>query len=122
MATGAIRGGCYCGAVRYQVDSPPRIATMCHCEDCRKSCGAQSVAWVTFLAESFAFVQGEPASHRSSPGVIRTFCSACGTSLTYRNDERAHEIDVTTASLEDPEAFPPAKHLFPEQKLSWVWR
>jgi len=79
-----------------------------------------AVAWVTFPAERFAWVRGTPAEFASSPGVRRTFCGRCGTSLTYRSDERADEIDVTTASLDDPEAFPPEKEVFAEQKLSWA--
>jgi hypothetical protein len=115
-----IQGGCFCGTIRYRATSPPRISTICHCADCRKASGAASVAWVTFPAEGFAFVEGEPSRYRSSPPVVRTFCGRCGTPLTYRSDERKHEIDVTTASLDEPEAFPPTKHVFPEQKLSWV--
>jgi hypothetical protein len=115
-----IEGGCFCGAVRYCAGEPPHISTNCHCADCRKACGAQAVAWVTFPLPSFAFVQGEPARFHSSPPVMRTFCGRCGTQLTYQHDDRAREIDVTTASLDDPEAFPPEKEVFKEQKLSWV--
>lgn len=114
-----IKGGCYCGAVRYRADGPPRVAANCHCADCRRAAGAQAVAWVTFPETSFAWVQGEPVTFASSPGVRRTFCGRCGTSLTYAHDERQGEIDVTTASLDDPEAFPPEKSVFAEQKLSW---
>src|SRR3712207_5095313 len=106
-----ILGGCFCGAVRYRASERPRISTICHCQDCRRAGGAQSVAWVTFLAASFAFVQGEPMRFRSSPPVVRTFCGRCGTPLTYQNVERADEIDVTTGSLDDPEAFPPTKEV-----------
>jgi hypothetical protein len=52
--------------------------------------------------------------------VVRTFCGRCGTSLTYEVEQRAAEIDITTASLDDPEAFPPTKAVFEEQKLSWA--
>jgi hypothetical protein len=120
MARIQILGGCMCGAVRYRASEPPRISTVCHCADCRRGAGAQSVAWVTFPTESFAFTHGEPARFHSSPPVEHTFCGRCGTSLTYRSEERSHEIDVTTGSLDDPEAFPPTKEVFPEQKLSWV--
>jgi hypothetical protein len=120
MATIDIQGGCFCGAVRYQARELPRISTVCHCDDCRRACGAQSVAWVTFPAESFSFIAGDPQSYRSSPPVARTFCGRCGTSLTYQSEERAQDIDVTTGSLDDPEAFPPTKEVFREQKLSWI--
>jgi hypothetical protein len=120
MPSDEIQGGCLCGAIRYRALGPPRIACLCHCADCRKACGAQSVAWVTFPHERFSFIQGEPVRFRSSPPVERTFCGRCGTPLTYQSEERAHEIDITTGSLDDPEAFPPRKEVFVEQKLSWV--
>jgi hypothetical protein len=91
-----ILGGCMCGAIRCRATEPPCVSTVCHCQDCRRGAGAQSVAWVTFPAESFAFIQGEPARFRSSPPVERTFCGRCGTSLTYQNADRGHEIDITT--------------------------
>ena len=55
----------------------------------------------------------------SSPGVERGFCARCGTSLTYRRANRPGLFDVTTASLDDPEAFPPTKEIWVEERLSW---
>ena len=68
----------------------------------------------------FAWEKGEPKRYRTDTGAYRTFCDACGTSLTYENDERPNEIDITTGSLDHPEQFPPSKDVFPEEKLSWV--
>ena len=115
-----IQGGCFCGEVRYRSAAEPIHSTICHCGDCRRAAGAQSVAWVTFRREAFSFTAGQPVRFKSSPPVIRTFCGRCGTSLTYERDDRPGEIDVTTGSLADPEAFPPTQHVFSEQKLSWV--
>jgi len=33
----------------------------------------------------------------------------CGAQLTYQNDANPDAIDITTASLDQPDAFPPAK-------------
>jgi hypothetical protein len=114
----AITGGCLCGAVRYSSDGPVRAATLCHCRSCRVAAGAPSVAWVVLPAEGFVF-EGEPARFASSVGVERTFCGTCGTSLTYRAHDRPEAIDVTTVSLDDPEAFPPTKEIFVGEHLSW---
>ncbi len=35
-----MEGGCFCGAIRYQVDGPPRRVTHCHCLHCRRTSGA----------------------------------------------------------------------------------
>lgn len=109
-----------CGAVRYRLSCMPTHSTVCHCPDCRHACGAQSVAWVTLPSEHFAFVRGEPARFRSSPRAERTFCGRCGTSLTFQGDDRKHEIDVTTGTLDDPEPFPPTEQVFSEHRISWV--
>jgi hypothetical protein len=112
-------GGCLCGAVRYRASGPGTHATLCHCTTCRRAAGAPAVAWVTFAADGFAFVAGRPARFRSSPQVERTFCGACGTPLTYRRDDLPDEVDVTTTSLDDPAAFPPADHTWASEKIAW---
>jgi hypothetical protein len=52
--------------------------------------------------------------------VTRTFCGACGTPLTYAHDERPGEIDVTTASADDPDAFPPTHHAWRADGVTWL--
>jgi hypothetical protein len=112
-------GGCICGRVRYRIDGEPLGSAICHCVSCRRASGAQSVAWLTFPLEGFSFVSGDPREYRSSPGVSRTFCDNCGTSLTYGQDEEPDSIDVTTASLDLPGEFPPARHIWLEDKVAW---
>ena len=112
-------GGCLCSKVRYRVAGGPQTSAICHCFSCRRASGAQSVAWLTFPFESFSFASGDPAEYRSSAEVSRTFCDECGTSLTYRHDGDPGFIDVTTASLDLPNEFPPTHHVWLEDKISW---
>ncbi len=113
-------GGCMCGRIRYKLTCEPIYATMCHCSDCRRACGAQAVAWVTVPDKHFSFTKGQPQRYQSSPKAERTFCPTCGTSLTYRNEERDDETDVTTGSLDNPEQFPPTQDYYCRDRLSWV--
>lgn len=119
MTTGIIQGGCLCGAVRYCVTGEPIARSLCHCRTCRLAAGAPSVAWVVLRSRDFMFSAGEPAPFRSSPGVIRTFCSRCGTSLTYQRDAEQDTIDVTTASLDCPDDFAPTREIWIAHKLAW---
>jgi hypothetical protein len=66
------------------------------------------------------FAQGNPATIRSSEHVLRGFCASCGTTLTYQDDRTPDEIDIATASLDDPEAAPPQDHTFVQQRLRWM--
>jgi hypothetical protein len=93
---------------------------MCHCSDCRRACGAPAVAWVTVPDEHFSFTKGEPKYYQSSLKVQRTFCPTCGTSLTYKNEERKQQIDITTGSLDHPEKYPPTKDYYCRDRLPWV--
>jgi hypothetical protein len=120
MEGSPITGGCYCGKLRFRASGPTLHQANCHCANCRRAAGAQSVAWITVKLSEFGFDKGEPKRYKTDTGAYRTFCDACGTSLTYENDERPNEIDITTGSLDDPERFPPNRDVYPEEKLSWV--
>jgi hypothetical protein len=115
-----ITGGCYCRAVRFETTQMPIYQANCHCSNCRKAVGAQSVAWITVNPGSFRFTQGHPKRYRTDTGAWRTFCDKCGTSLTYEIDKRPDAIDITTGSLDHPDDFPPKKDVYNDEKLAWV--
>lgn len=119
MTTPTLTGGCLCGAVRYRAAGPPRALALCHCRSCRVGAGATSVAWATVPVAGFAFEGEAPTRFASSPGVERTFCGRCGSSLTYAHEGRPNEIDITTVTLDNPEAAAPVKEIFTAERLSW---
>jgi hypothetical protein len=120
MAEATETGGCLCGAVRYRAYGPPNSTSLCHCDSCRRATGAPSLAWVIFDEDKVVIERGRLAIYVSTRGVERGFCAACGTSLTYRRANRPGLFDVTTASLDNPEAFPPSKEIWTEERLSWI--
>jgi len=113
-------GGCLCGAVRYEVGGEASKPCFCHCTSCRRAAGAPMVPWATFARAAFRVTHGTLAEYRSSPPVLRGFCAACGSSLTYRHAERPAEIDLTLATLDEPARLVPAAHVWVGDKLSWV--
>lgn len=115
-----MQGQCFCGAVRYELSGPYRQATHCHCTICRKTSGAASVAWVTVERDRFRWLEGTPKSFRSSDHATRSFCGQCGTPLTFSSERFPGEVDVTIASLDDPEQVPPEDHIWVSSKLGWV--
>lgn len=115
-----VEGGCFCGAVRYRAEGAVTHETLCHCTLCRRTSGAPCVAWFTVPAAGLRFTAGEPARFASSDHGTRGFCRECGTSLSFASSRSPDEIDLTTASLDDPERLPPADHTFARSKLSWL--
>ncbi len=121
MSELSIEGGCLCGAVRYRIRSKPLISGTCQCRSCRKASAAAIVPWITVNAEDLSFTAGRPVAYNSSPPATRTFCGRCGTPLTFTHTSyEGKTIDVTTVSLDDPEAFPPQGHTWTSHKLRWM--
>jgi hypothetical protein len=80
--------------------------------------GAPVVAWVTFPAASFSWISGEPGVYAASPHAKRLFCATCGSYLVFTSSKFPNEVSVNTASFDDPNAFPPRKHIFEESRIS----
>ena len=113
-------GGCFCGAIRYEVSGAARTLCYCHCESCRRASGSPAVAWGTFERGGFRVTRGAPAEFRSSKPVVRGFCASCGSCLTYRHEARPAEIDVTLATLDEVRQLAPRMHVWVADKLPWV--
>jgi hypothetical protein len=58
--------------------------------------------------------------HQSSTPVHRGFCRKCGTQLTYAHESAPDTIEITTASLDEPERFQPTKEIWLSEKLPWA--
>ncbi len=112
-------GGCFCGAVRYRVSGKPTYAGNCHCRDCQRAIGAAFVTWIGSKPEDFAVTGGSIAYCETSPGILRGFCSRCGTSLTFQG-EGWDEIGITAGSLDDPAAIKPESNVFLDHRQPWV--
>lgn len=115
-----LEGGCFCGFVRYRAEGDTHDESNCHCSICRRTSAAAFVSWFSVPIERFRFTQGQPTSFRSSEHATRTFCPRCGTPLTFSSERSAAEVDVTTCSLDEPEAAAPKDHIHTSSRLRWV--
>ena len=113
-----ITGGGHCGAIRYRCSRPVHLPAYCHCQSCRRIVGAHAVAWFTVPVEELHFGALRPTQYPSSPGVTRSHCSACGTTLTYWNEKDPGVIDVTVASLDAPGLAAPGRHIWMEDAVA----
>jgi hypothetical protein len=118
--TRVLTGGCLCGAIRYEARGAPSEPSLCHCRSCQRASGAPAVGWASFRGADFEITKGEPKSFRSSEKVDRSFCPNCGTQLTYRHEGEHGWVDVTLASLDDPETLAPHDHIWTTDRLKWM--
>ncbi len=112
------QGGCLCGAVRYRASGDPLWVAHCHCQSCRKSCGAAVLTFAGYATEKVEIVAGTATRFASSPGVARSFCPTCGTPLTYQAERFPGEVHITLGSLDEPGAFTPTAHVWTEDRVA----
>ena len=115
-----LSGGCLCGAVRYEASGEPYHCGYCHCVTCRRASGAPVVAWFSVKLADFRLVQGELKRFVSSDHGERRFCADCGSQLLFDDYRYRDEIDITTASLDDPGPVRPQFHLYDRSRIEWV--
>jgi hypothetical protein len=117
--TDTLEGRCFCGTVRFEVGGPEKFACFCYCESCQRAAGAPVVAWATYVRASFRVTHGAMCWRQSSPGVTRGHCAACGSAITYENESRRGEIDVSANCLDDPTAPIFRAHIWTADKQPW---
>jgi hypothetical protein len=54
-----LRGGCACGAIRYQVGAMPLFLYACHCTDCQRQSGGAFSMGLPVAASAFQIERGQ---------------------------------------------------------------
>ena len=114
-----LTGSCLCSETRYRIAGAPVEALYCHCRMCQRAHGAPVIAWLTVRLDEFAVTAGSPLAYRSSAKAVRHFCGKCGTPLTWREAENPRLVDVSIASLDDPDSVAPTAHIWSESQIPW---
>jgi hypothetical protein len=103
-----LAGGCYCGALRYEITGEIPMRALCLCKTCQKISGGAGNLFIGIEANAFRYTQGEP--HRftredadSTP--IREFCSECGVHIAARSPRLPDGVVVKVGTLDDPSVF-----------------
>ena len=112
------RGGCLCGAVRYETAGKPINQRICHCTLCQKAIGAAFNARVLFRIEDVS-LSGATGTFHSSHTLERGFCKQCGTTLFSRRLS-AGIMGLTVGSLDDPTLFEPDMHFWTSSMQPWL--
>jgi hypothetical protein len=116
-----IRGSCLCKRVRFEIRGKLGRASHCHCSMCRKAHGAAFGSYAAVRAENLKLLSGEELilRYRSSPGVERTFCSRCGSTLQFISEKSPGIIDVALGTLDDDPGIRVPHHIFVASKAPW---
>ncbi len=117
---GTHEGGCQCGALRYRIEAPLQDISHCHCSICRRSSGGILTTWVTVPGQAFHWLRGTPRAFASSASCTRYFCGDCGAHLALFTQLSPDTLDVTVATLDEPEQAPADRHIWVDSRLPWL--
>ena len=115
-----LEGGCFCGAIRYEIDGPLANARACHCSRCRKAfSGASSVYAEIADGSKFSWVIGEDelTEYSSAKGWGLAFCRICGSTLCGIFDGKVH--GVTLGTVDGDPGIQIEMHTFVGSKAPW---
>ncbi len=115
----AIRGGCLCGGVRYEIDGSLGEAGNCHCSMCRREHGAAFSTYADVDPSQFRWDFGEQlvALYESKPGVGWCFCRVCGSTLAASDGGKV--TSITLGTVEGDPGVRPQEHIFVGSKAPW---
>jgi hypothetical protein len=115
-----LEGGCFCGAVRYEIQGRLGRVSACHCSRCRKAfSGASSVFAEIPTGSRFEWVAGERelTSYASTQGWGLAFCRICGSTLCGTFDGKVRGI--TLGSVDGDPGVQIEAHTFVGSKAPW---
>ena len=96
------RGGCHCGAVRFEVEAPERLTVLdCNCT----LCSMTGFLHLIVPKSRFRLLQGEEslATYSFNTGVAQhKFCRTCGIKSFYIPRSNPDGIDVNVRCLDEP--------------------
>ncbi len=108
-------GGCLCGAVRYRINDEMHSVINCHCSQCRKTHGHFG-AYSAADEKAVTFIEDKGLKwFQSSETAKRGFCTECGASLFYNNQNRDY-ISIAAGSLDTPTKLQSTANIFTDDK------
>lgn len=118
------RGGCQCGAVRYESTGPALRVVVCHCTECRKQSASAFGISVFVPRDGLRVTLGAPRfwSRPTDSGheLECAFCPACGSRLWHQRSTAPESVSLKGGSLDDPVDLAGAIHIWTSRKLPGV--
>ena len=122
MTQTTLKGGCLCGAVKYEVTGEPKRFYHCHCSRCRKATGTGHASNLFLQPGTLTWVKGEeqirafkiPEAQR----FTNSFCAVCG-SRVPRQAKGTDAVMIPAGSLDDEVPIKPQARIFSASRAGW---
>ncbi len=118
----SVRGGCLCGAVRFELTAPPTGSGYCHCTRCQRRTGTGSSANVAVDGNAFRILSGEDRIGGWQPpdsGMRKCFCTDCGAHLFSRSTENPSRMGIRMSAFDTDPGVRPSYRQYVAYAASW---
>ncbi|KAJ6566668.1 Mss4-like protein [Mycena capillaripes] len=109
------QGACLCGQTTITVKSTHTEQIVCHCKDCRQTCGS-AFSTNILAAKADVTITGPvkeyDAKAASGNIVTRVFCGSCGSAIAHMSPAFGDAQAVQTGNFADFAEFPINTELF----------
>lgn len=117
-----LKGGCSCGAIRYEVTADPMMTGHCQCTNCQKDTGTGHASLMMFPKAAIKMT-GTTQEHQrkadSGNTVTRGFCPTCGSPIYGKTTGMPDGMAIHVGSLDDPGAFAPQFVVYTASGRGW---
>lgn len=120
---GPYRGSCLCNAIRFEADEFEPQTGSCHCSMCRKFHGAAFATLAEVRRENFRWISGEELikGYTAENGTTRSFCSSCGSSLTFASPNANPDlVEISLGCFDDEVPVRPDAHIYVASGAKWA--
>lgn len=117
----ALTGGCNCGAVKFEVTTPPIGAGYCHCTRCQRRTGTSSSASALLQQDSLRVTAGEELVKSWNPadGAEKCFCGECGSQLWAKLDGDPPNYAIRMGAFDSDPGVRPLFRQYVRSAVSW---
>ena len=118
------RGGCLCGAVKYEVEGEPVRVAQCHCDDCRRATGSAFATNIFVEEKNLKILYGSTSSYQhiadSGNTMTKEFCPICGSQLFGYGSGSPGIKNVKIGSIDKIGNIKPQVEVFTSKSLPYT--
>lgn len=117
------RGGCQCGAVRYEIKGEPLTIYACHCKECQRQ-SSSAFGMSMAVPREAVTIYGQPKEWRrkadSGREVMCLFCGNCGVRLFHCPMRNPNIMNLKPGTLDDTSWIRAVGNLWTRSAQPWV--
>lgn len=117
------KGGCACGAVRYETVGDPMRISVCHCKDCQRRTGSAFGIGCYFRRDAVTLSGGTTRKYERTSDAGRHvgthFCESCGTSVYWIPEVLPNAIGIAGGTFDDTDWLDPKLHIWSKSAQKW---